>query len=236
MNDLPNWTMIPFGDRTALVRFEETIAPAVNDQVTALHDAIRSSNIAAIEFMVPAFCSLTIGFDSLQIDYQTLHQQVQQCAASALSRRRSTLETIEIPVCYDECFGVDLAQAAIDTQLSIDEIITLHTQPDYRVYMLGFLPGFAYLGTVHENIQLARLATPRLKVPQGAVGIAGGQTGVYPVEAPGGWRIIGRTPTSMLGNDRTSFLLKPGNHVRFRPIRLDEFQSIERSLQNEEQR
>lgn len=233
MNDPPNWTMIPFGDRAALIRFEETIDPAINDHVAALHDAIRASNNEAIEYMVPGFCSLTIAFDSRQTDYPTLHDQVQQYATSAVRWGPSNVETIEIPVCYDECFGVDLAQAAIDTQLSIEEIIALHTLPTYRVYMLGFLPGFAYLGSVPKNIQLARHATPRLKVPQGAVGIAGGQTGVYPVEAPGGWKIVGRTPSSMLGNDRTSFLLKPGNQVRFRPICLNEFQTIVRSFQKE---
>jgi inhibitor of KinA len=136
--------------------------------------------------------------------------------------------SLRIPVCYDLAFGIDLKTLARASKLLVDEVIALHTQQTYHVYMLGFLPGFAYMGIVDDKIAIPRLSTPRKHVPAGSVGIAGNQTGIYPVDSPGGWNIIGRTPVKLFDPESESLtVLQPGDEVSFIPISKSVYESFD---------
>jgi len=139
-------------------------------------------------------------------------------------------KVIEIPVCYDKDFGIDLERVAQHTQISIHEIIQIHTSKTYHVYMLGFLPGFAYMGIVDERISTPRLITPRTNVAAGSVGITGSQTGIYPLDSPGGWNILGRTPIQLFNAGKEQpCLLQPGNTVKFISITKAAFDQLKQA-------
>ena len=234
--------IIPLGDRAILVDFGDRIAPEVNDQVIALFERLVELANDAIEFCVPAFCSLGIGYDPVAICYADLCLLVQQQFDLIQSRvGERERPKVRIPVCYSPTLGFDLEHVSETTGLSRQQIIELHTSKTYRAYMLGFLPGFAYLGSVDAALRVDRRHEPRLKVAAGSVGIVGEQTGVYPCDAPGGWQIIGRTPISTVRqsdasdahdhSDKNQFLIAPGDEVEFYPIDQAEFDSIlEKSL------
>jgi inhibitor of KinA len=141
------------------------------------------------------------------------------------------MEVVHIPVCYDVEFGVDLSYVADHNGLDHDQVVEIHSNTAYLVHMIGFLPGFPYLGGMSERIRAPRLETPRVKIPAGSVGIAGGQTGVYPIDSPGGWRIIGRTPVKLFDMDRRDpALLKASQYIKFEPISRDDFFQIEEAV------
>ena len=231
--------IIPLGDRAILVDFGDRIAPEVNDQVIALFERLVELANDAIEFCVPAFCSLGIGYDPVAICYADLCLLVQQqfdLIQSGVGERERP--KVRIPVCYSPTLGFDLEHVSETTGLSRQQIIELHTSKTYRAYMLGFLPGFAYLGSVDAALRVDRRHEPRLKVAAGSVGIVGEQTGVYPCDAPGGWQIIGRTPISTVRqsdatnaggqSSKSQFLIAPGDEVEFYPIDEAEFDSIQK--------
>lgn len=180
--------------------------------------------------MVPAYSSLTIFLSraDLIIPIETIPEFLESALNSAqhhgLDRSRAQVRLLEIPVCYDPAVAPDLNTASAWLGLTMDELISLHYEKRYQVFMLGFVPGFPYLGFTDERIALPRLAKPRSSVPAGSVGIAGKQTGIYPFEIPGGWQIIGRTPLKIfLPSKADPFFLKPGDEVRFVPISLQAF-------------
>jgi inhibitor of KinA len=153
-----------------------------------------------------------------------VERAIQECSDDDALPARS----LRIPVCYDSAFGVDLKTLARTSKLLVNEVIALHTQQTYRVYMLGFLPGFPYMGIVDDKIATPRLSTPRKHVPAGSVGIAGNQTGIYPVDSPGGWNIIGRTPVKLFDPESESLaLLQPGDEVSFIPISKSAYESFD---------
>jgi inhibitor of KinA len=148
-------------------------------------------------------------------------------AAKNSTLKNSSEKIIRIPVCYDERLGIDLENIVTKNKISVDEIIQKHTEEIYLVYCLGFLPGFAYMGKVNERIQIARHASPRKEVMAGSVGIAGMQTGIYPMNSPGGWQIIGRTPLIIFDQDpRVLGKLEAGNRIQFYPISFTEFEKL----------
>lgn len=226
------WSVIPYGERALLVQFESRIDPEINDLVVHLFKALKASDDVEIEFMVPAYCSLTIGLRSTGFDLSDWKSRIAErlqrgragrggeVVASAKDSRR----LVEIPVCYEPPYSLDLDQVVAFSDLSADAVIERHLGTTYRVYMLGFLPGFAYLGSVESVIACPRKKQPRSLVPAGSVGIADSQTGVYPCDAPGGWQIIGRTPIAMNLCDPES--LRPGDEVRFRRIDASTFQAL----------
>ncbi len=224
--------IVPLGDRAILIKFGDRIAPEINDQIIALFE--RLTNLAGneIQFCVPAFCSLGIGFDPAVICYADLCQLVQQQFDSVQSVEALDRRQVRIPVCYSPALGIDLDHVVATTGLTHEQIIQLHTSKTYRAYMLGFLPGFAYLGSVDPALQVDRRNEPRVSVAAGSVGIVGEQTGVYPCDAPGGWQIIGRSPISLLchqsgdQSDENQFLIAPGDEVEFYPIDQNEFDSL----------
>lgn len=207
------------GDAALLVEYEARIDPLVNTRAVALADALRIAAIPGVSDIVPAFRSVTVYFDPLRTDVAAVHARIHACAALPDEVRVEGSADVEIPVCYDLDLAPDLEAVARASGLHVDDVVAAHAARTYRVYMLGFMPGFAYLGVVDSRIAVPRRAVPRTRVPAGAVGIAGEQTGVYPSSTPGGWNLIGQTPLAMLVVEReTPSLLNPGQTVRFRPI------------------
>jgi inhibitor of KinA len=208
-------TLQPFGDRALLINWEQRIDPELNATVHAWKQAIEQAAIKGVEYSIPAYCSLTVVFNPLQIAFETLAEKIQALKIPEPSNGHAG-RTIEIPVNYN---GADLPEVAQRTGLSLPEIISLHSNRPYRVYLIGFLPGFPYLGPLPEALHCPRKQTPRQSVPAGAVGLAGAQTGIYPFEAPGGWQIIGRTLLKVFdAQARDPFLLRPGDTVIFKPV------------------
>jgi KipI family sensor histidine kinase inhibitor len=212
----------PAGDSAVLVSFGNQIDPELNRQVHSLAHRLEAAQLPGLGELVPGYTTLLVHYDTLEYDYnQTvdlLRQHLSTTEALAKLQRRIT-----IPVYYGGENGPDLAYVADYHHISVEEVIAIHSGTDYQVYMMGFMPGFPYLGGMNPAIATPRLATPRSKVPGGSVGIAGGQTGVYPLESPGGWQIIGRTPQRLFDLERDPpFLLAPGDVVRFVPQVLTE--------------
>jgi KipI family sensor histidine kinase inhibitor len=198
---------------------------ALNLQVRALGLAVERAGLAGVQEAVPTYRSLAIYYDPLVIGRDALKDQVQALQDSLEDEREQSPKIMEIPTVYGGEHGPDLDFVAGHTGFSQDEVIRLHTEPLYHVYMLGFMAGFAYLGGLPERLSVPRLATPRLKVPAGSVGIAGTQTGVYPLESPGGWRIIGRTHLRLFdASDQVPTPILPGDKVRFVRIEKREYQ------------
>jgi inhibitor of KinA len=208
--------VVPLGDSCLSVVFEEKIDPDVNRRAVALAAAIERQSRAGIRDVVPAYHTVAVYFDPLRVDRQELMRELGQKAESEGRSSGSDGALVEVPVHYGEDQWPDLSSVAAFAGCSEDEVVRIHTSRIYRVYMLGFLPGFAYLGSVDPRIAMPRLDTPRLRVPAGSVGIAGIQTGIYPCDTPGGWRIIGRTGVRTFDPAKSEpFLFEPGQRVQF---------------------
>jgi KipI family sensor histidine kinase inhibitor len=216
--------VVAAGDSALIVEFEERIDPAINARAIRLADALQDAAISGVRDVVPTFRSVAVLFDPLRTDYDALLTRIEREAAQPEHASRVVREPLSIPVCYGGALGPDLPEVARFAQVSEAEVIRLHADTTYRVFMLGFVPGFAYLGIVDARIAAPRHSTPRVRVPVGSVGIAGVQTGVYPAETPGGWQIIGRTPLKPFDAARAEpFLMRAGDAVRFRSIDRTEY-------------
>lgn len=216
----------PFGDSALLVTFEKVISEEVNQEVISLYKRLQGND--GFPYLIPAYNTLTIGLDTKRWNFDRAAAAIKsEYAQITNSRSSDTADSFTIPVCYESPYEMDMDDVSVQTGLSKHEIINLHTSQIFRVYMLGFVAGFAYMGSLPEALKCKRKENPRLKVPKGAVGLAGIQTGIYPTEAPGGWQIIGQTPLDMFDLNRSeSSLLKPGDHVKFRAISIQEFRII----------
>src|SRR5271166_5737318 len=211
--------IIPASDSSLLVVFGNTISPALNQRVIALFRAIPSRRDPRIRNLHPAYASLLIDFDPLRMTHDELTAIVQQLENDASVAVDRAGEVVTIPVCYDIELGPDLPEVARHAGISEEEVIRLHSSPTYLVYFLGFSPGFIYLGGLPEILHTPRLATPRPSIAGGSVGIAGSQTGIYPNDSPGGWKLIGRTPLRMFDPESTPpTRLQPGDRMKFSPI------------------
>ena len=208
------------GDSMLLVQLDPVIDPVVNERAIQLAARVRARGGRGIRDIVPGYCTVGVHFDPLLTDLGALEQAI-STEAKVIARvdEIGDRPLIEIPVHYGGTLGPDLASVAAFAGCSEAEVIERHSSRTYRVYMLGFVPGFAYMGRVDPGIAAPRHRVPRERVPAGSVGIAGGQTGVYPVESPGGWQVVGRTATVMFdaARERPS-LLAAGDLVRFVPI------------------
>ena len=215
---------LPAGDMALNVDFGSEISEPVNNQVQSLMQALDDACIPGIIEAVPTFRSVLIHYDPLQIGYDTLCEKVTALTKGGVRGGASLKRIFEIPVCYGARFGVDLHDGEKLTGLTADEIIAIHSGQDYRIYMLGFLPGFPYLGGMDPRIAMPRLSNPRTKIPEGSVGIGGSQTGIYPMQSPGGWRLLGATPIKLYDPDREKpILYEAGDYIRFVPISLDDY-------------
>lgn len=216
--------ILSLGDSGLTIEFGERIDPVVHKRVLACMRALERNPVPGQLEVVPAYRSVTVYFDPATTDRQSLGAIVSRAALGSMNppRRRSTAVTL--PVFYDPTVAADLEAVAAESRLTIEEVGALHASVTYRVYMLGFAPGFPYLGLVPQRIALSRLPAPRKLVPAGSVGIAGHQTGIYPRDSPGGWRIIGRTPIRICDlHGPEPFLLQAGDLVRFVAIDRHEF-------------
>jgi len=229
-------TMIPeprflvAGDRAMLVQYGKEINETNNDCVAQLAAWLEQQEIAGIQELVPTYCSLMICYEPKTITYPALVQRLKRFKPSIVDNQQKEKKILEIPCVYD---GEDLTSMEELCHLSKEEIIKLHCGTDYRIYMLGFLPGFVYLGGLDERIHAPRLSSPRTAIPAGSVAIGGGQTGIYPIASPGGWRLLGRTPLKLYDPERSEpILCKAGEYIRFVPITLERFQEIEQELES----
>jgi len=213
------YRIVPAGDSVLVVEFEERIDPVVNAKTIACAEAIQAAASPGVRDIVPSYRSVAVYFDPLHTDTDALVEQITHAAETSAPAAHAPQEPIRIPVCYGGDLGPDLAQVATFAKLTEDEVVQLHSSATYRVFMLGFVPGFAYLGLVDQRIAMPRHATPRVRVPLGSVGIAGVQTGIYPAETPGGWQLIGRTLVKPFDSSRENpFLMKAGDAVQFYAI------------------
>jgi KipI family sensor histidine kinase inhibitor len=223
---------LPLGDHALVIEFGNVISLDVNNKVISLNDAILKVKIRGVEELVPTYRSLLIRYSPLETTYEQLVFNVKSIEETLkVSKTEVKIGKITIPVVYGEEYGPDLTYVAQFHGLNEEQVIELHSEKTYRVYMIGFVAGFPYLGEVSDEIATPRLETPRLKVPAGSVGIAEKQTGIYPCEAPGGWRIVGRTPLRLFNQlQQPPTLLKPGDNVKFKPISEKEFKTIEEAV------
>ena len=223
--------IIPAGDSALLIEFGDSIDYAINAHVYALQRAIEASNINdAVEEFVPSYRSLLVEYDVTKFLHDEMRgrvaELVEHTAAPTTSIVDSDQDAHQIPVTYGGELGPDLETIAKHAGLSVDEVISIHSGADYHVFMLGFAPGFPYLGGMDERIACPRLATPRTLVPAGSVGIAEAQTGVYPNASPGGWQLIGRTPMALFDvNTDPPVAMLPGTKVNFVPITHNEYEA-----------
>jgi KipI family sensor histidine kinase inhibitor len=224
--------IVAAGDAAFIVELENRIDPVVNETAIALAKAIRATALPGVRDVVPTYRSVAVHFNPLRTDYDALVARVNTWMGDrSLEGTRPPYgdpSPVQVPVCYEGEFGPDLAEVAAFAAVSEDEAVRLHTARIYRVFMLGFMPGFAYMGIVDEHIAAPRLSTPRVRVPAGSVGIAGVQTGIYPASTPGGWRIIGRTPLKLFDlSRREPALFESGDAVQFYAIDPGEYARFE---------
>lgn len=215
----------PAGEQGIVIQLGSSIEEETNRKIRYLME--RLSGRREIREMIPTFCSLLILFDLRRTNYQKMEALLRQELPhlNALPTQEKIVH--RIPVCYGGEFGEDLSFVAEHAGITPEEVVKLHTSRDYLIYMLGFLPGFAYLGGMDERLFCPRLDSPRVKIPAGSVGIGGEQTGVYPLDSPGGWRLIGRTPLKPYDPNREkAFLYQAGEYIRFVPVSRDEYDRI----------
>jgi inhibitor of KinA len=216
--------VVPAGDSAVVVEFEEKIDPEINRRAVAVAETIQTAGLPGIRDVVPTFRSVSVHFDPLRVDYARLLASLEREADRAATVGAREAEPVRIPVCYGGELGPDLAAVAAFSGLAEQDVVRVHASRVYRVFMLGFVAGFAYLGIVDGRIAMPRHPAPRVRVPLGSVGVAGVQTGIYPAATPGGWQLIGRTPLKPFDPSRIDpFLLKAGDAVQFCPISREEF-------------
>lgn len=217
----------PLGDSAITLEWRAEISPEINGIVLEAARVIISGKIFGVTEVVPAYRTLSVFYNPFDISYEALFKTLSNMEFSAAHKKNKTKNVVEIPVVYGGEYGSDLQLAAEFCKLTVDEFIKLHFSPEYLVYMIGFMPGFPYLGGLDKRIAVPRQTNPRLNIPAGSVGIGGSQTGIYPLKSPGGWQIIGRTPLKLFdkNNEVYPFLLKAGDYVKFVPIQEGDFKN-----------
>lgn len=225
----------PLSEQSLTISFGNEVSEETLRHINAFHQSLLQNPFSGYVDAVPAYTTLSIFYDPLQVLLSELlgtdaYEKVSNYLNALkidFKEAKKQASVVEIPVCYGGDLGPDLESLAALHQLTVSEVIALHTEPAYLVYMIGFVPGFAYMGGLNPVLETPRLATPRQVIPAGSVGIAGKQTGIYPLETPGGWQLIGRTPLKMFDVDREQpSLLQAGDKVKFVPITRSEFDDL----------
>ena len=220
------------GDRALVIEFGDRADPELSASIAAAAQHLRAAPPPGVLDIVPTYTTLALHYDPVAIGvgstpYDALIQRIETWLHAQADAKLSPGSLVEIPVCYGGIYGEDLDEVARQHGLTPAEVATIHAGTDYRVYMLGFVPGFAFLGDVDARIATPRRDTPRPRVPAGSVGIGGDKTGVYPLETPGGWHVIGRTPAKMFTpKAEPPCLLDAGDTVRFVAISQTEFDAL----------
>ena len=227
--------LLTAGDSSFLLLFGNTIDPDINRKIAATVQLMREQHINGVTDVIPAFCSLLINYDPRVISYEQIKRRMEALVKIDVTAGDTRKRVFEIPVCYGGEYGPDIRNIADHAGLSVEEVIQIHTSRDYLIYMLGFLPGFTYLGGLDERIHTPRLANPRIRIPAGSVGIGGSQTGIYPMDSPGGWQLMGMTPVKTYDPDReVPILVEAGDYIRFVAIDEDEFHRIKELVDKNE--
>ncbi|MCF8103894.1 MAG: 5-oxoprolinase subunit PxpB [Desulfohalobiaceae bacterium] len=212
------------GDRGLLVEYGDSIDPVLNRKVRTVAELCRTDPPPGLIEVIPAYRSLQLIYDPLLSNPPSLEAHLRSLEDRLDSVSPPPARTVDIPVCYGHEFGPDLPLVAEHNSLSQEEAVRLHSQAEYLIYMLGFTPGFPFLGGLDKRLHTPRRETPRTRVPEGSVGIANGQTGIYPLSSPGGWQLIGRTPLRLFDPAREEpVFYKPGDSLRFTPISREEY-------------
>jgi KipI family sensor histidine kinase inhibitor len=222
---------LPAGDRAMIIEFGNTISGQIHKKVHGMMAAVAAQPVAGVLELVPAYRSLMVYYDPLIISWMKLCTEMARVEDKLLMLALPKVRVIEIPTVYGGDFGPDLAMVAEYSCLTMEEVIEIHTSVNYLIYMLGFTPGFPYLGGLPETIATPRRAIPRSVIPAGSVGIAGKQTGIYPIASPGGWQLIGRTPLTLYNPALVPpTLLQTGDYLRFCRICEEEYRQIEEQV------
>ena len=219
------------GETALTVQFSDEISESVNRRIRFVAARLSGGAVKGVRECVPTFVSLTVYFDPFQISVKKLKARIESINSEFVDGKAGIKRIFIIPVCYEGDFAPDIKDVADHAGLSVNEVISIHTGTDYLIYMLGFLPGFPYLGGLDQRIHTPRLNSPRTRIPPGAVGIGGEQTGIYPLASPGGWRLIGQTPLKPYDPEREEpILYKAGDYIRFKAINKDEYDKIVESV------
>lgn len=227
--------MLAQGEQGLVVEMGDAIDAQVNARVHRLGEAIRRKLARQVLEVVPTYRSLLVLFDPLRVARASLERRIEALweGLAAGTGPPRPARVVRVPVCYGGAHGPDLEFVAAHAGLAPEEVVSIHSAVAYLVYMLGFTPGFAYLGGMTERIAAPRLDSPRTRIPAGSVGIAGAQTGIYPIESPGGWRLVGRTPLRLFDpRSERPFLLAAGDRVRFVPVSADAWRDLEGAVED----
>ncbi|MCC5910401.1 MAG: 5-oxoprolinase subunit PxpB [Clostridiaceae bacterium] len=219
------------GDRALVMEFGNCISEEINEKIRAMTIAIETKNIEGVVELVPTYRSLMVHYNPLIIEYTVLLTTLQALEEELENIELPAPQIIEIPTLYGGDYGPDIETVAQHNALTVEEVIQTHTSGEYLIYMLGFTPGFPYLGGMDKKIATPRLQSPRTKIKGGSVGIAGSQTGIYSIDSPGGWQLIGWTPVKLYDeNAEKPILLKAGNYIKFKEIDEKEYKRIAPSI------
>ena len=223
------------GDSSLLIEFGNEISPEINQKMKTTVKLMKEQHIEGVVDMIPAFCSLLINYDPRVISYEELYDRMKALVKVEVKAEAGVKRVFEIPVCYGGAYGPDIENIAEHAGLSVEEVIKIHSSRDYLIYMLGFLPGFTYLGGLDERIHTPRLANPRLKINAGSVGIGGSQTGIYPLDSPGGWQLMGMTPVKTYDPEiEVPILMEAVDYIRFVPVDEEEYFRIQELVEKGE--
>ncbi len=215
------------GDKGLLAEYGEGIDPDISKKVRAMARSVGKNKPKGVLEIIPTYRSLLLIYDPCLTNTYIIEHFMDKLEKRTRNEDAPPSNIVEIPVCYGGDYGPDIDTVARTNNISVDEVIKIHSQSNYLIYMVGFTPGFPYLGGLSEKLFTPRLETPRLKVPKGSVGIANNQTGIYPIESPGGWQLIGQTPLNLFDPDRLEpILYQAGDKIKFNPITDHEFKKI----------
>ena len=224
----------PLGDSGIVVTLGDGIDSRTHEKVMALSGYLEEHPFEGMVEIVPGFTTVAVFYDPIRLfhlgvsfPYEWVLGKLKEMVSQFAGRKAGEARRVEIPVCYGGDFGPDLVEVAKHNGLTPDEVIHIHSEAEYLVYMIGFAPGFPYLGGMDKRISTPRRRSPRLAIPAGSVGIGGEQTGIYPIESPGGWQLIGRTPLALFQPDENPpSLLRAGDIVCFRPVTREEYVAL----------
>lgn len=221
-NEYPR--ILPMGDRALTVEFGNEINEQINAHLMGFINKVKEQHIKGIEELIPSFRSVLIHYNPAIHTYSRMCDIVRAVLSQHILDVDHVKRIVEVPVCYENGLGPDIDYVAEHAGLTVDDVIKIHSKEPYLIFMLGFQPGFPYLGGLDERIHTPRLETPRLKLEAGSVGIGGGQTGLYPMESPGGWRIIGLTPVRCYNPTASEAIpYQAGDYIKFKPVSYDEY-------------
>ena len=220
------------GDKAVVMEFGNEISKDINAKIRNVVKSVEEANIDGIVELLPTYRSLMIMYDPLKIEYSELILTLDSMSSKQVDNEEEKIKIVEFPTVYGGEYGPDINFVAEHNNITVDEVIKIHTGTDYLVYMMGFTPGFTYLGGMSDKIVTPRLASPRTKIPAGSVGIAGAQTGMYPSETPGGWQLIGRTPLKLYDSDKEPpVMLSAGDYVRYVSVSEEEYLEIKKQVE-----